>query len=370
MGGEALSDAVTLYVGDCLDVLPTLPAGSVDAVVTDPPYGLEFMGKEWDAIGGEHWRTDVTPDTTGRGSWLGSGKPTPRYGRSGVAMQEWFAKHFAAVLNVLKPGGYLLSFSGTRTYHRLACGLEDAGFEVRDCLMWVYGSGFPKHKACLKPAYEPILLARKPGRLSTPLNIDECRIGDEVREAAYTSLAPCKRNNIGGEGTQEARRGTQGEPKEYVGRWPANVLHDGSEEVLEAFAEYGERPSGGGNKASRSALGRMNDDGWQPTATDQTYTVNSGTAARFFYTAKASQEDRGEGNRHPTVKPQQLMRWLVRLVCPAGGVVLDPFAGSGSTGLAAEKQNRRAILVERDPQYAAIIRKRFSTAGTLFAGAG
>jgi hypothetical protein len=181
----------------------------------------------------------------------------------------------------------------------------------------------------LKPALEPITVARKPliGTVAENvlahgtggINVDGCRVGDEVRHAAFTSLAPRKGNRLGAADTAEARQGTQGDPKEYTGRWPANLIHDGSEEV----------------------------------------TALLGEAARFFYTAKADKSDRGPGNNHPTVKPVDLMRYLVRLVCPIGGVVLDPFSGSGTTLAAAQAEGCLAIGVEREAAYCEIIKGRF-----------
>jgi len=343
----------TIHNGDCLEVLRTLPAASVDAVVTDPPYGLSFMGKRWDY--------DVP------------------------AVDVW-----AECLRVLRPGGHLLAFAGTRTQHRMAVRIEDAGFEIRDMIAWVYGSGFPKsldvskaidkaagaerevigsykatgtarnskhigaktHAAigeyerdvdcifqtapatdaarqwsgwgtALKPAMEPITVARKPlvGTVAAnvlehgtgALNVEGCRVG---------------------------------------GRWPANLIHDGSEEVTELLSD----------------------------------------SARFFYCAKASKRDRDEGlegfearfsptmgngiggkehdpetatpkrNHHPTVKPTDLMRYLCRLVTPPEGIVLDPFTGSGSTGKAAIMERLNFIGIEREAEYCEIARARISKA--------
>ena len=404
----------TLYRGDALEILPTIRAGSVDAVVTDPPYGLSFMGKDWDhGLPGEHfWR---------------------------------------AVLRVAKPGAHLLAFGGTRTFHRLACAIEDAGWEIRDTVMWVYGSGFPKSldvskaidkaagaereiigakiygdgKPChavsevamaasagksqsgrtthnaqskpaspaaahwqgwgtaLKPAWEPVIVARKPleGTVAANvlahgtggLNIDGCRVGTEmisVHNAPAGTFA-------GG----EAGRGSDTESyRTRQGRWPANLIHDGSEEVVGLFPV-----THGGTWNRTDGARHFNNDG-EPTGY-QTYGVDrsTGSAARFFYCAKASGADRDEGlrdggvgalrdggrsntapriNAHPTVKPTSLMRYLCRLVTPPGGIVLDPFMGSGSTGKAAAKEGLRFIGIEIEESYFRVACERIRDAMT------
>ena len=448
--------AVTLHLGDCLDVLRQMPEASVDAVVTDPPYGLSFMSKRWDY--------DVP------------------------SVEVW-----AECLRVLKPGGHLLAFAGTRTQHRMAVRIEDAGFEIRDMIAWVYGSGFPKsldvskaldkvngdtgrlHRftawmrttgltaaqineatdtlmgshyltdktqpaiptvalweklrplcrdvpawidelverieaerevvgqrvaqdfgedwpvaiaaqgktstarvviditapatdvarqwagwgTALKPALEPITVARRPlaGTVAAnviaygtgAINVDGCRVGDDlvVSRKGLGENARLNDDNWRGVGVRLA-------PTTSVGRWPSNLIHDGGPEVLDLL----------------------------------------GDAARFFYTPKASRADRDEGleafaartaaetveraegsaglsspragagrtsgarNHHPTVKPVELMRYLVRLVTPPGGRVLDPFAGSGSTGKAAVLEGFRFVGIERDPEYVAIAEAR------------
>ena len=368
--GTQLDDRVTVHHGDCSAILRTMGADSVDAVVTDPPYALTPKGKKASAgFMGKTWDT----------------------GDTAFSVEFW-----QQVYRVAKPGAHVLAFGGTRTYHRLACAVEDAGFEIRDSISWLYGSGFPKSHnlhggregwgTALKPAQELIVVARKPliGTVAEnvlyfgtgAVNIDACRVGDEVRYAAYTSLAPCHGNALGADGTAEARRGTQGEPKEYVGRWPANVVHDGSDEVVVAF------PSAPGQLANVSTTasspktanvyGKMNREG--EASADRRYAEkgatnfaalpgqrrgDKGSAARFFYCAKANKADRAE-SKHPTVKPQALMRWLCKLVTPPGGTVLDPFAGSGSTGQAALAEGFSAILIEREDEYVADIRRRLS----------
>lgn len=367
-------DGVTLYHGDCREILPGLPDQSVSAVVTDPPYGLAFMGKRWDY------------DVPAVGVW-------------------------AECLRVLKPGGHLLAFAGTRTQHRMAVRIEDAGFEIRDMIAWVYGSGFPKSldvskaidkaagaerevvgvagksgasRSCmagdfaggeymatapatpeakqwqgwgtaLKPALEPITVARKPliGTVAEnvlqhgtgALNVDGCRVGTE-------STVRTRGDSVSSAGWASVNRSPVGGSES--GRWPVNLIHDGSEEVTGLFPDagggYGVRGGRAGATVGEFGMG----------ATMETVGFgDSGSAARFFYTAKADKADRGPGNNHPTVKPLDLMRYLVRLVCPIGGVVLDPFSGSGTTLAAAQAEGCLAIGVEREAAYCEIIKGRF-----------
>ncbi len=334
-----------LLLGDCLDALPLLPAASVDAIVTDPPYGLSFMGKRWDY--------DVP------------------------SVEVW-----AECLRVLKPGGHLLAFAGTRTQHRMAVRIEDAGFEIRDMIAWVYGSGFPKSRniaevdmdgadrdrwvgwgTALKPALEPITVARKPlvGTVADnvlthgtgALNIDGCRVHSHDSQGyAYTvqRMMPGAGQNATGKTHQEDVE-FSGHTKD--GRWPANLIHDGSDEVVEAFPQAKGQQGVTGKRKQGAVYGAVTEDGEgvEPRA-------DTGSAARFFYCAKASRADRGAENAHPTVKPTDLMRYLCRLVTPPGGVVLDPFMGSGSTGKAAALEGFRFIGVERDADYWAIAQAR------------
>ncbi|MFO0453638.1 MAG: DNA-methyltransferase [Pseudomonadota bacterium] len=416
-----------LWHGDCFDVLRTLPDCSVDSIVTDPPYGLTFMGKRWDY--------DVP------------------------SVEVW-----RECLRVLKPGGHLLAFAGTRTQHRMAVRIEDAGFEIRDMIAWVYGSGFPKSldvskaidKAAgvagdygekkpnvhsrgdhalhdgwkrpwqddpeavdrsgreylpgtdaarqwagwgtaLKPALEPITVARKPltGTVAAnvlehgtgALNVDGCRVGTET--AGWNGLGETPRNvYMGGWSADGIARPT-------IGRWPANLIHDGSEEVVGLFPQTtsGALSPYTENHENRSSYGMAREKTFRQEA-------NSGSAARFFYCAKASKADRDEGledmearlsmrygeqgqgpsaqqtprkpvaqrNNHPTVKPTDLMRYLCRLVTPPGGVVLDPFMGSGSTGKAAMLESFGFIGIEREAEYVEIAKARIARAqaqGTL-----
>ncbi len=379
-------EQTTIYNGDCREILETLPDDSVDAVVSDPPYGLAFMGKRWD------------------------------YDVPGVEVWQ-------QCLRVLKPGGHLLAFAGTRTQHRMAVRIEDAGFEIRDMIAWVYGSGFPKsldvskaidkaagaerevvgpskhhcpgRKAtntlrsmntlyrgeddgkyitapateaakqwagwgtALKPALEPITVARKPfpGTVAEnvlqhgtgALNVDGCRVGTE------STLINRPRGSLGrmNDDGWTPKPGMNGSES---GRWPANLIHDGSEEVTGLFPE-----TAPAKQTSRGELhGNVYGGGKGPSGPDSIrgHDDSGGSAARFFYTAKADKADRGHGNNHPTVKPQALMRYLVRLVCPSGGVVLDPFGGSGTTAVAARLEQCRSILCELSAEYCDIAVER------------
>lgn len=416
--------------GDCLDRMRELEDGSVDAIVTDPPYGLSFMNKEWDSFGtdtrqpgGEHYWVPDNP----------YGRQKVRYGwnqdksklaQSMVAFQEAMTPIFKEALRVAKPGAHLLCFGGTRTFHRTACAIEDAGWECRDCIMWVYGSGFPKSMdvakaidkangyvgevigertvdvgmqgghmhagrkqqqqqqvralsdqakewegwgTCLKPAWEPIIVARKPldGTVAHnvltwgvgALNIDACRVPteDNLNGGAYAD------NGTHRDDGWRYQRGGAGEYKQPQGRFPANLVHDGSQMVLDLFPDTGKssggrtvKRSGGGNVGS----GKLSEVSW---SSDDPGFGDSGSAARFFYCAKASKKDRGDGNNHPTVKPTELMKWLVKLVTPEGGVVLDPFAGSGTTLVACKMLGRDCIGIEREPEYVEIIKRRLET---------
>jgi DNA modification methylase len=398
-----------LISGDCIEAMRELPDASVDAIVTDPPYGLGFMGKAWD---------DLPPG------------------------EEWGRE----CLRVLKPGGHLLAFGGSRTYHRLACAVEDAGFEVRDQMMWLYGSGFPKSldvskavddkkgckrnrvieqagvsgslsgprmnvidkgkpitpeaEACngwgtaLKPAHEPIVVARKPlaGTVAEnvlahgtgALNIDGCRIGTDDTRGVASLSALGQSSGWNDHANREVMAGSA------CGRWPANVVLD--EEAGRLLDEQsGERPGGaypeqrGGGQATGFGEGR-------PTPGGARAMGDTGGASRFFYCAKASKGERNAGldelpvritneatppgtkgshspragairtsaaaNHHPTVKPISLMRYLVRLVTPPEGTVLDPFLGSGTTGCAAVLEGFNFIGIEREAEYLAIAQAR------------
>lgn len=389
----------TIYLGDSLLVLPTLEANSFDACVTDPPYELGFMGKGWD--------------------------------RSGIANSPVLWRE---VFRVLRPGAHLVAFGGTRTYHRMVCGIEDAGFEIRDQLAWVFGSGFPKSSnqdgdwkgwgTALKPAWEPIVLARKPLIGTVPenlaehrtgaLNIDGCRIGyanDADREKAHeNALGPVERSKTTKQIFEGGRKnGGFADTHSPAGRWPANLCHDGSPEVVACF------PADAGAAAPVTL---RNGDKFRNTygafagnrdEQGSTFHGDTGSAARFYYCAKADRDDRDAGcdafplqekaasdgaqaaqvdgdeytggsadiglnkvhrvrNFHPTVKPTDLMRWLCRLVTPPGGRILDPFLGSGSTGRGAVLESFSFVGIEREAEYAPIALARIREAeGEMFA---
>jgi site-specific DNA-methyltransferase (adenine-specific) len=370
---------INLFNDDCLNVLKTMKDNSIDSCVTDPPYGLSFMGKSWDY--------DV-----------------PK-------VEIW-----KEVYRVLKPGAYLLAFFGSRTYHRGVVQIEDAGFEIRDQIMWLYGSGFPKSHnigkaidkeagaqrkvignnknfgvtrkedgknsfgdykgeweltepateaakqwdgwgTALKPAHEPIVVARKPISQTVAKNVLEYGTGainiDECRVPTNDKLGD-------GMGVRKTRHGGWDRPwmhdseviekkkkesaekvaiAEELGRWPANVIHDGSDEVVSKFPN--------------SKLGKSNGN-------------DSDSASRFFYCAKASKSDRESNNNHPTVKPTDLMKYLCRLVTPPNGIVLDPFMGSGSTGKAALQEGFKFVGIEMNKEYYEIAQNRLSSLDNFF----
>ena len=417
-----------LINADCIEAMKAMPDNSVDSIVTDPPYELGFMGKSWDA--------------------------------SGIAFN---VEVWREALRVIKPGGHLIAFSGSRTYHRMAVAIEDAGFEIRDQIMWVYGSGFPKSHnvskgidkaagfegevvatekvdigmqggsmhagretnvverdvrelseaakqwdgwgTALKPAHEPMVLARKPliGTIANNvlthgtggLNIDGSRVEGVPPSVPQPALGVRERVTYGF-GTGEGRNG---EMSQATGRWPANFIHDGSDEVVELFPNSN---GAGGSTPNVKVTGYGDGIGNGTTI----YTPNdrkefnsgSGSAARFFYCAKASKRDRNEGldgfeakekryratangtgetskgmerfttqpvaNHHPTVKPTALMQYLVRLVTPPSGIVLDPFMGSGSTGKACAYEGFDFIGIDQSAEYVEIAKARidFATA--------
>lgn len=319
--------------GDCLEVMKSYADNIFSSIVTDPPYGLSFMGKDWD------------------------------HGIPGVP-------YWKEALRICKPGSFMLAFGGTRTYHRLACAIEDAGWEVRDCIQWIYGSGFPKshnkfglegYGTALKPAYEPILVAMKKceGTFAknaekwgqAGLNIDGCRISCDLdkedlsrgRKATNAIFQSCKKT-IHIEANDK-------------GRWPANVILDEEAGVMldeqsgvlksgkvKPYKRKGKNPYSGG-------FGDYNN----------TFSSSKGGASRFFYCAKASPSERGQNN-HPTVKPLKLMKYLLTLVSPPkDGLILDPFAGSGSTIVAAKHLNINAIGIEKESEYVEIAASRINS---------
>ncbi len=404
----------TVLTGDCLAVMPTLDADSVDAIVCDPPYGLGFMGKAWDSFkaGDSAMRRTAERDAVNAGMSRQGGRQRAckdyqkRQARDMAAFQEWCEAWSVECLRVAKPGAHLVAFGGTRTFHRLTCAIEDAGWEVRDVLSWLYGSGFPKSHngawggTALKPAWEPIILARKPlgGTVAAnyiehgtgALNIDGCRIASEPIHTTRTTALGVMNDD----GWTPKPATFENHPS---GRWPANVCLD--EEAARLLDEAsGTLTSNSGtpfreNGTPRNALGVFagrNAPG---------YYGDSGGASRFFYTAKASRAERNAGldgmperkphadepngrawdipgshstaraNHHPTVKPLDLMQWLCRLVTPKGGLILDPFCGSGSTGRAAIAEGFRFIGIELSEEYATIARARIAEYAPLFGGA-
>jgi site-specific DNA-methyltransferase (adenine-specific) len=294
--------------------------------------------------------------------------------------------YWQEIIRVLKPGAHMLAFGGTRTFHRLACAIEDSGFEIRDTIMWIYGSGFPKSldvsKAmdklhgiearkwegwgtALKPAYEPILMCRKPFKGTVAqnvlkhgtggINIDGCRI-DGIAWKAHKATGLAKTKFFTDGETPVINK----EPHEN-GRWPANVITDGSEEVIGLFpSSKGQQGNIKGTEKSHTGEDGTNCYG-NYGRISTLKRVDNGSAARFFYTAKASKSERGEGNNHPTVKPMALIKYLITMVCPDGATILDPFTGSGTVGKAAIELGRKAILIELNPDYCKLINKRTTT---------
>lgn len=360
-----LPKRVAIHNADCLEIIPSLVAAgtTVDSVVTDPPYHLTATLARFGKI---DINANTATSTRLRKKLDGAARLA-----HGFMNQQWDGgdtafrpETWATIATVLRPGGYLLAFGGTRTYHRMACAIEDAGFVIQDCVMWLYGSGFPKRRDMLKPAYEPILLAYKPGGKRT-MQVDECRVPSATpvpRGTTHTRAAPANgdaRNYGKGSGSWEQGRTFTVSDDPMLGRWPANVCHDGSDEAVAAFPESQSTKNGG--KTERNS--HLTEEWWGQGGggfRGGRSTVahgDSGSAARFFYSSKAGIEDRA-GSTHPTVKPVNLMRWLVRLVTPPGGTVLDPFAGSGTVGAAAYSEQRSAILIDSDPTSIADIHER------------
>jgi site-specific DNA-methyltransferase (adenine-specific) len=365
---EQLTDGVSLYCGDCLDVLRGFAENSIDAIVTDPPYHLQSITKRFAKTG----RTDKTRSTSGPHQRTARGFMNKLWDGGDIAFR---VETWEAMLRVLKPGAYLVAFSSTRTFGRMSVAIEDSGFVVHPFIAWIFGQGFPKaHQVhadewegwrygtqSLKPAIEPIFVGQKPferGLTGTQnvikwgvgaLNIDACRIRTDDKWSPSTRKPS---DSIGTFKTSE--RTTEQNDK---GRWPANVIHDGSPEVVEMFPETGPGQIGGCNDPKDS----FGFHGGAKGKTEKGKVEKGGSAARFFYCAKADADSRA-GSRHPTVKPVDLMQYLVRLVTPPGGLVLDPFAGSGTTGEAAMREGFRAALIEREPEYQEDIRRRMKLA--------
>jgi DNA modification methylase len=410
-----------IHHGDLFDVLPTLPDASIDACVTDPPYGIGFMGREWDTFkpGVEQSRIvpnraieSENPNLKGRTRGPASSPSAVEYDRSLSGQrefQEWTRRWSAEVYRVLKPGAYAVVCGAPRSHHRMMCGIEDAGFVVRDCFAWLFGSGFPKNKnlgdgrgTALKPAHEPIALAWKPFKGSISgnvaqfgtgaLNIDACRL-DVSEDEPNRRDTPSRAHENGMFGVT-GHNGTL-----QLGRWPANVLLDEDAAAM-LDKQTGELVSGKcdggfvGERTDSVAYGKYAHNVIGP----ETVYGDRGGASRFYYVAKPSREERDygthglterqrddsrkpgnpggdnprnrglqpRGNFHPTVKPVELMRWLVRLVTPPGGTVLDPFTGSGTTGMACRYELREFVGIEREAEYMAIAERRIAAVAPLF----
>ncbi len=440
---SGLSMNVRLMHGDCIEVMATLPGASVDALVTDPPYGIGFMGREWDTFKPgsgatrklmhprERARAKIESDNPNidgrhRSPALSPSQIDYDYSVTGLRrFQEWTELWAREAIRVLKPGGHAVVCGAPRAYHRMASGLEDAGFEIRDCLAWLFGSGFPKSLnlgeglgTALKPAHEPIVLARKPfkgtvkGNVAThgtgALNIDACRIkfaseDDAAAAAAAAAAAQRAVHQKSGEGVYQM--GFTNGPgsigpyleKMDLGRWPANVV------INELAALVIDEQSGATDARVGQPRSAAAGDGWGMTFTGAEHN-DKGGASRFYYCAKPSRSERdmgcydiaqksagectdrtdgsaglrspragagrtgGGANFHPTVKPVDLMRWLVRLVTPVGGVVLDPFLGSGTTGMACQFEGRDFIGIEREADYIGIAERRIAECVPLFIG--
>ena len=347
---------------DCLTALRDMPDASVDAVVTDPPYGLSNTTPAQVA-------ETITQWVTGNREYLPSAR--------GFMGHEWdgFVPPVAVwdeCLRVLKPGGHLLAFAGSRTHDLMTLGIRLAGFDIRDSIAWLHSQGFPKAKSQLKPAFEPVTLARKPleGTVAAnvlahgtgALNIDACRIGTERR------LNSPAGNPSGAEGTvaMGGHWRDDAEPRTATGRWPANVVLDESQ-AAELDRQSGNRPSRGGAAFSTGGYGFT--VGLNRSDRREIGYGDSGGASRFFYVAKAPKSERPvvDGTAHPTVKPLALMRWLVRMVTPPGGTVLDPFAGSGTTLEAAILEGFNVIGIEREADDLPLIQARIDRAAAELA---
>lgn len=390
-----------LLHGDCREVLRSLPQASVDACVTDPPYGIGFMGREWDTFKpgvGKHRRlmhprereaqriVSDNPNLHGRhrSPALSPSQIEYDYTVAGLRrFQDWTAEWAVEVFRVLKPGAYIVVCGAPRSYHRMASGLEDAGFVVRDQFAWLFGSGYPKSRDLgdgkgtgLKPAHEPIALAWKPfkGSLTAchhqhgtaALNIDACRVA--VSDESYARNASGDRGHADNRQRQSEFAMTAGRASD-LGRWPANVVIDdvAAATLDEQSGELvsGANPTRRGSDKFRDIYGEFKGQ----DACDAARGVDVGGASRFYYCAKPSREERDAGvshNGHPTVKPVELMRWLVRLVTPVGGTVIDPFTGSGTTGVACAHEGRPFIGCERESDYIALASARIKHVAPLF----
>lgn len=434
----------SIYKGNSQDMLEVLNENSIDAIVTDPPYGLTSITKRF----GKENSAPAQEGKDGSFARLSRGFMGKTWDGSGI---EYNVEFWHKCFKVLKPGGYLLAFGGSRTFHRIACAIEDAGFEIRDTIMRLYGSGFPKslniglaidkkigveskiigenksgktnrafqseetttagiynvkqaqnqyagYGTCLKPAYEPIIMARKPVEGSVAdnmlkhgvgaINIDECRVGEDLIKGGTMPKM--------GAGDFATRNAERIECLEHIGRFPSNIITDGSDEIKANMPNT--KSEGGCKRQNSESMFNL-----KQTKEDFNF-HDEGSACRYFYCAKASKKDRDEGldsfnsarttdgyiranyettnkfgansalrkNIHPTVKPTELMQYLVRLVAPKGSTILDPFCGSGSTGKACMFENRernanyRFIGIEMTDEYLPIIVARIDYAKNQF----
>jgi DNA modification methylase len=434
-----------LIQGDCIEVMRAAKAESVHAIVCDPPYGIDFMGKSWDKPGE---MVGTALGLSGGYQKFPPGVKRPEMKRSDPHLfQQWCEAWAIEAMRVLKPGGHILAFGGTRMYHRLAAGIEDAGFEIRDTIMWMYGSGFPKSHnvgksidkllgttddrpvvgtqkdgvgawndyrhgegaypldsevpvtapgsdeaaawhgwgTALKPALEPIVVARKPLRVpgASPgrsrkatvaqnvlehgagaYNIDACRIG-YVDDGDLAAAAAAK--NPGRDDLVTSDVYGAGRPQQSInaeGRWPANVIIDEEAGAL-LDAQSGIRAAGASPAKKGLGSARVYGDAERSGVEKDRVQLDAGGASRFFYCPKAGRKERDRGleergNMHATVKPIALMRYLIRLVVVEGGVILDPFMGSGSTGIAALLEGMKFVGIEQDAAYHAIAQSRIA----------
>jgi len=365
-------NGVVIYCADCRDVLPTL--GPFKSIITDPPYHLTSVSRKGSS------RTNDPASPFGRHRIGERGFMGKTWDGGGVSFDP---ETWLSVLEAAKPGAMLLSFGGTRTWHRIAAAIEDAGWEIRDTICWLYGSGFPKSLnigksagraewegwgTALKPAFEPIIVAMKPldGTFAenalahgvAGLNIDGCRIGENP---GYRYNADKNGTTFHGQQGERIRQTADKKGAQFIestkGRWPANLILDDEAAALldeQSGKTVSRAAPRGGTSPNPMSWGQVRADGQEMAGH-----TDSGGASRFFYCAKASCSERGEGNDHPTVKPLALMRYLCRLTkTPSGGLVLDPFMGSGSTLLAARLEGRPCIGIEKDERTCEIAVKR------------
>lgn len=363
-----LDGRVQLHCDDCLAVMDTLAENSVDSCVTDPPYHLTSIVKRFGGRGA----APAKEGTDGAFRRASAGFMGKQWDGGDIAFQ---VSTWTKVFRVLKPGAFIVAFSSSRTFGRMSVAIEDAGFINHPLTGWIFGQGFPKaHRVhapgwegfrygtqATKPALEPIYIGQKPFSEKTgtanvlrwgtgALNIDGCRVAGEST----------KRANHGGTGDPaQWRTGNGGDftSGSDIGRWPANVMTDGSPEVFAAFPDSdGQQFAVGPQHGSRETVNCYGDYGPRP---DTPPRGDTGSAARFFWASKAGANDR-LGSKHPTVKPVDLIQELTRLYTPPGGTILDPFAGTGTTGEAAFREGFNAILIEREPEYQADIRRRMA----------